>query len=185
MNVNPKPLSFRLAIALPLLLGAAFAPAALACYLPWQPTSVRYEPPSVPGGMATLILGPDICVLLFDPQDPNPPVVTVAGSDITLTVNLLDLTGIGVPPPLHPVEIPIPALSPGEYRLLTRITASGFPIPDANLPLSVGGGTLVALPIGGSWQIAGIGALVLLAGLFRLGSARLMSSVNRVQSRDS
>lgn len=179
MHAHSRSLSFRLAIALPLLLSAAFVPAALACYLPWQPASVRYEPPSVPGGMTTLFLGPDICVLLFDPLEHNPPVVTIAGSDITLTVNLLDLTGIGVPPPLHPVEIPIPALSPGEYRLLTRITASGFPIPDAALPLSVAGVAAAALPTNAWWALVGAGALTFLTAWFRL--RRVSSLVPRLQ----
>ena len=163
MNAN------RLAAALALLLGAAFVPVALACDLPWQPTSARYEPPDRPGDVATLILGPDVCVLFYEPVLAPPAViVTTSGQNITVTAGLMDLSGIGVSPPPKPVEIPIAALAPGEYRLLTRLTASGFPIPDANLPLSVAGVAAIALPSNAWWLLIGIGVLVLLTAWVRL-----------------
>jgi hypothetical protein len=174
MNAKTSRFSYTLLLTMSLLLSTA--PVVQACFLPWQPTSVRYEPPTGPGAMATLVLGPEVCVLFFDPHDPTPPVLTVVGSDITLSTNLLDVTGVGVPPGLHAVVIPIPALAPGEYRLLTRLTASQSPIPDANLPLSVSAGTVAAIPISRSWLLIGIGIAVLLTAWHRLKRKALMAT---------
>jgi hypothetical protein len=139
-----------------------------ACDQAWVPTSVRYVPPVIAGGTASLVLAPDACVLFYEPMF-QPPAATVAisGAEITLVSGIFHLDGFPELPPPHPLVIGVPEIPEGQYQLRLRLQANSYPIPETVLPLSVGGVPTTPIPLGG-FALFGIGVATLMSGVFWL-----------------
>ena len=134
----------------------------------WVPTSVRYVPPVIAAGTASLVLVPDACVLFCEPMfQPPAATVAIAGSEITLVSGIFHLDGFPELPPPHPLVISVPEIPEGQYQLRLQLQANSYPIPEMVLPLSVGGVPTTPIPLGG-FALFGIGVATLMGGVFWL-----------------
>jgi LPXTG-motif cell wall-anchored protein len=96
---------------------------------------------------------------------------SVSGTQIQLTVWVLNFCGTGVPPPADELHVPIPALGAGEYQVAIEI--QGEPSLFAqNLPLIVTGTVASPIPALGSKGLLALGGLLLIAGAVLLQRRR-------------
>lgn len=142
------------------------------CFGQWDPVDVHYQAPASSAGNALLSFGPPTCNFVLDTET-LPPEIDVVGSAISVRTVLVDLTGIGVPPPAHRIEVPIAPLPAGSYQLHARfemwLSAGGIRVVDVDFPLEVTQGpVLTALPIDSPMLLIGLSAMLLLIGRWYL-----------------
>ena len=145
-----------------------------ACVAEWQPESVEYIAPERRGGMATLRFGPETCYIFYHEGFSPVPSIVVDGGDAIFSVGLVSFLGVGVSPPSHFVEVPIPPIAQGDYSLTVRYTINDTPMPEVTIPLAVSAGDVfVELPVNSGLLIGAMSAVLFLTGFTVLRRRRL------------